>query len=232
MYPCCIARQITAAKPVSAAEISARSRSRVEKHSATYIVRVRRSILSNRRKPKLSVATLSAATLTEVQEGPVKDKIPASLQKYVAQLTLQRHGRPVQIYILGSSHVSRQSCNHAVQLMSAVKPNTVLLELCKDRVDLLVDPSMPPPQHWHSRVINIQSSSLQQASITASAFKKLLSSLRCQQGRPFSASDIEQDCIQLLSSGMFASVTPMTQPASASDAPMFIFHRNKVSKEC
>ena len=178
---------------------------------------------------QLSVVSASAETMHKTHPASSEQVLPNNLQKYVAHLALQSQDRLNQVYILGASHVSRQSCNHAAQLISHVKPDTVLLELCKDRVDLLIDPSLPAPQHWHSRIINFQSNFDQQSRSAASACKKLLSSLRCQPGKAFTAHDIEQDCIQLLSSGMFASVVPMTQPASASDAPMFIHSSNQVT---
>ncbi len=147
---------------------------------------------------------------------------------YIAELELSVSSKTVQVYILGMSHVSRQSCNHIAQLIAAVTPRVVLLELCKDRVDLLVDSSSPPPQHWHSRVIELQPATAQQSSSAAKARSNILSKLHCQPGRAFTASEIEQDCIQLLSSGMFAFVLPVTQPASTMEAPMFVQSTDQV----
>ena len=191
-------------------------------------VHFRRDKLWHRPAKQLQLALRSAATLTKTDPTAETYKIPEALQKYVAHFTLQGRTQPVQVYILGASHVSRQSCTQATELISTVKPEIVLLELCKDRVDLLVDPSMPPPQHWHSRGISFHSNFPQQSSFTATACKKLLSQLRCQPGRSFAACDIEQDCIQLLASGMFASVVPETQPASFADAPMFVYNSSQV----
>lgn len=36
-------------------------------------------------------------------------------------------------YVLGISHVSRESCQQIEDLIRAVKPDIVLVELCKDR---------------------------------------------------------------------------------------------------
>ena len=44
------------------------------------------------------------------------------------------------MYILGASHVSRVSCNRVRELIAAVRPDVVLVELCKDRLGLLVEP--------------------------------------------------------------------------------------------
>ncbi len=47
------------------------------------------------------------------------------------------------VYILGASHVSRASCDRVRELIAAVRPDVVLVELCKDRLGLLVDPVRP-----------------------------------------------------------------------------------------
>ena len=52
----------------------------------------------------------------------------------------------IQVYILGVSHVSRESCQEIQELIQATRPEVVLLELCKDRLRLLLDQvSFPPP---------------------------------------------------------------------------------------
>ncbi len=149
---------------------------------------------------------------------------PEQLSKYVAELKLSVEGRPVQVCVLGVSHVSRQSCSHVAQMIAAISPEAVLLELCKDRVQLLTDPSGPPPQHWHTRAIDLQGMSHS----SKNACKKLLFTLTCQGGRAFTAHDIEEDCVQLLASGAFASIVPMTQPASTRDAPLFVPGKHQV----
>jgi hypothetical protein len=51
--------------------------------------------------------------------------------------------REAVVYILGASHVSRASCDCVRELIEAVRPDVVLVELCKDRLGLLVDPVRP-----------------------------------------------------------------------------------------
>ncbi|KAL0042778.1 hypothetical protein WJX79_010731 [Trebouxia sp. C0005] len=142
----------------------------------------------------------------------------AAILQAAIELKLSVEGRPVQVCVLGVSHVSRQSCSHVAQIIAAISPEAVLLELCKDRVELLLDPSASPPQHWHTRAIDLQGMSQS----SKSACKKLLFKLTCQHGSAFTAHDIEEDCVQLLASGAFESVVPMTQPASMRDAPFFV----------
>ena len=51
----------------------------------------------------------------------------------------------IQVYILGVSHVSRESCQEIQELIQATCPEIVLLELCKDRLRLLLDQVLFPP---------------------------------------------------------------------------------------
>lgn len=48
-------------------------------------------------------------------------------------------GGRARAYVLGVSHVSRESCEEAAELIRAVRPDVVVLELCKDRLRLLLD---------------------------------------------------------------------------------------------
>lgn len=45
----------------------------------------------------------------------------------------------MQVYILGVSHVSRVSCQEIQDLIQTVRPEVLILELCKDRLRLLLD---------------------------------------------------------------------------------------------
>ena len=154
---------------------------------------------------------------------------PLHWQSCLAQLTITRNNKSIHVYVLGMSHVSRQSCSHTAQLIAAATPDIVLLELCKDRVGLLIDPSLPQPQYWHSRFVKLESSTAQQPAPLQHACHSLMGRLQCQPGRAFSAFQIEQDCVQLLSSGLFKSVVPVTQSASDTDAPMFVYTNNQAS---
>ena len=48
------------------------------------------------------------------------------------------------MFVLGVSHVSRESVDAVRELIQAVRPEVVLLELCKDRLRLLLDPVRAP----------------------------------------------------------------------------------------
>ena len=45
----------------------------------------------------------------------------------------------MQVYILGVSHISRESCQEIQDLIQTVCPDVLVMELCKDRLRLLLD---------------------------------------------------------------------------------------------
>ncbi|KAL7551607.1 hypothetical protein ACHAWF_014803 [Thalassiosira exigua] len=49
-------------------------------------------------------------------------------------------GEGVVLYLLGSSHVSRASCEDAKLLVNHVRPDVLFVELCSQRVGLMMDP--------------------------------------------------------------------------------------------
>ena len=49
----------------------------------------------------------------------------------------------MQVYILGVSHISRVSCQEIQDLIQTVRPEVLVLELCKDRLRLLLDQVWP-----------------------------------------------------------------------------------------
>ena len=52
----------------------------------------------------------------------------------------------MQVYILGVSHISRESCQEIQDLIQTVRPEVLILELCKDRLRLLLDQVWQTPQ--------------------------------------------------------------------------------------
>lgn len=85
------------------------------------------------------------------------------------------------------------------ELIHLVRPDIVLLELCKERVPLLVNPDDPPPTLWHSsrqRLVGLPAG----ASWPAAA--ELLAHMRCRGGAPVTATQIEDDAASLLATGV------------------------------
>lgn len=74
--------------------------------------------------------------------GPTTDtpELTPALRRDTAILEAETPaGSRAQVYVLGVSHVSRKSCEEVRELIQAVKPDVVVLELCKDRLRLLLD---------------------------------------------------------------------------------------------
>lgn len=86
------------------------------------------------------------------------------------------------------------------ELIRAVRPEVVMVELCKDRVGLLVDDQVEKQATnlWHTRKVLIEGLPEDPAWPTADELKPLLQT-RC--GRPVTTQDIEADVYTLLSTG-------------------------------
>eukprot|EP00892_Ulva_mutabilis_P007045 jgi/Ulvmu1/4712/UM002_0443.1 len=128
-----------------------------------------------------------------------------------------------KIYILAVSHVSRRSVTDTVNLIEQVRPDVVMIEVCKDRLGLLATPFPPGEQVWHTPSVRISGIP------DLPGFPKaddLLSLLTCKSGRPISTMDIEEDARALQATGLFRTVRPTALPGTNQDAPLFIFRPN------
>ena len=47
------------------------------------------------------------------------------------------HAMHLQIYLVGTAHVSKDSAEEVRELINIVKPSTVMVELCRKRADRL-----------------------------------------------------------------------------------------------
>lgn len=63
----------------------------------------------------------------------VADKMKSLSKLLSKSVTCLRSRSGQSIYVLGTAHVSKRSCEQAVELISVVKPSAVLLELCEQR---------------------------------------------------------------------------------------------------
>lgn len=61
----------------------------------------------------------------------------ASLPQPLAILRLGSPANECTFYILGTAHVSRQSCDDTAALIQKVKPELVIVELCQERQPIL-----------------------------------------------------------------------------------------------
>ena len=125
--------------------------------------------------------------------------------------------------------------------MALVRPEVAVLELCKDRVGLLL-PQKRGPQLWHAREVRLLGLPPTATAATTKAKEggeeegkaspppppfpftpdELLRACRCAPGAPVSTADIEQDCVALQSTGLFRAVRPSTSLPPAGAAPQFV----------
>jgi len=130
-----------------------------------------------------------------------------------------------EAYVLGVSHVSRESCKLIEELIQSVQPDAVMLELCHERTGLLVDDRVASTGQnaWYSDVVEIDGMS----DALVPYKDALLLRLRTYRGDPVSTSGIQQDADVLLATGLFESVIPITAPPPESSwDPTFIYMDN------
>lgn len=106
-----------------------------------------------------------------------------------------------------------------VNLIEAVRPDVVMIEICKDRLGLLATPFPGGERVWHTPSVRISGIP------DLPGFPKgedLLSQLVCKPGRPISTMDIEEDARTLQATGLFRTVQPSALPGTNQDAPLFM----------
>ena len=159
----------------------------------------------------------ATSTSTQSTASPALEKfqLPEELRNATAVVEVDN----TQVYILGVSHVSKVALKHIRQLMETVKPDTIIVELCKDRTGLLIDENAPPPQCWHAPKISIVGYRPKAGWPTAS---ELTQRLKSSNSSPVAASEIEDDAVALLSTGLFGSVRPVAKPPTRNGAPSFV----------
>jgi hypothetical protein len=145
-----------------------------------------------------------------------------SLRRTTAILEVPNEKSPTgvtKVYILAMSHVSAVSCDQVRQLIRAVRPDTVMVELCKDRVGLLATEPPAGERQWHAPAVRISGIPDKPGFPTAD---DLLPRLLSAPGRPLTVTDIEDDHRTLLATGLFRTVRPAAIPSTEQDAPLFI----------
>ena len=149
-------------------------------------------------------------------------ELSPALRKTTAVLDAPNPGAPggsTRVYILAMSHVSAASCDQVRELIRAVQPDAVMVELCKDRLGLLATNFPPGQRVWHTPTVKI--TGLLEGSGFPTA-EELATLVTCKPGRPISQTDIEGDVKALQATGLFRSVRPNARPGTVQDAPMFV----------
>ncbi|GMH40648.1 hypothetical protein BSKO_08552 [Bryopsis sp. KO-2023] len=163
-----------------------------------------------------------SAVAAEESPSPSLFDLPKHLREPVAIVEAKNPDAPGEkttCYILGISHVSQNSCDQIEDLINAVEPEVVLVELCKDRVGLLTDRNTQGTQTWHARKVSMTGASMGEGWPSE---KEILSLCKACRGRPIQVQDIEDDVFTLLSTGLFSRGRPMFSRAEEDEAPAFL----------
>lgn len=159
---------------------------------------------------------------TQRSSAPVK--IPDNLRKQVAVLQASNPSAPdgqSTVYVLGISHVSKRSVDDIKQLLSAVRPEVVLIELCCDRVGFLLPrkSAVKSTALWYAPDVALEGIPEDGA---WPGPEQLLKLLKSQPNASVTTHDIESDCRRLLGTGLFGSVRPLLKPPTTLCAPQFL----------
>jgi hypothetical protein len=131
-------------------------------------------------------------------------------------------GGVTTVYVLGMSHVSKKSCDHVRllstspvcayviiyphdmlttihhvhlqvrELVAAVKPEVVSVELCRERLGLLVDPDIKAKDLWHTRKVSRHNETHQFHIFPIHSIQKLQPALAVYVGMTFQVPPVWQ----------------------------------------
>jgi pheromone shutdown protein TraB len=76
---------------------------------------------------------------------PLSNKTRTLQRLFVAGPHPTAHNSMVEVYLLGTAHVSTDSSREVRLLLETVDPDVVFVELCNQRAPMLVSPPPPPP---------------------------------------------------------------------------------------
>lgn len=130
--------------------------------------------MENERKPETQIpddfvhVTIekeeSAVVSADVEEREEMGVLPDELAKGVVLLECESSaegGGVCQVYLVGTAHVSQESCREVEAIISYLKPQVVFLELCSSRVAILTPQSLQVPtlkemiHMWRKRNTNL-----------------------------------------------------------------------------
>uniref|UniRef100_A0A383WD58 Uncharacterized protein n=1 Tax=Tetradesmus obliquus TaxID=3088 RepID=A0A383WD58_TETOB len=168
--------------------------------------------------PDKVASTAAAAPVTSWQQ------LPTDLRNATAVLEAPNPAAPggvTRVFVLGVSHVSQVSCDQIKQLVHAVRPEVVMVELCKERLGLLVDPVNPERRldTWHCRKVMLDGVPADDPLWPQQT--QLLELIASRIGAAVTTQEIELDCARLLATGLFGKARPAAMNAGRGEAPQF-----------
>jgi pheromone shutdown protein TraB len=111
--------------------------------------------LKQQKQPETTSTSIGNNTTTSAVIPEWKKELPYPLNNKTK--TLQRiivsgpSGRTVEIYLLGTAHVSIDSSREVDLLLQSINPDVIFLELCDQRISMLVTPPLETKQEDSSR---------------------------------------------------------------------------------
>eukprot|EP00775_Hariotina_reticulata_P012413 gene12413-12548_t len=116
------------------------------------------------------------------------------------------------------------------KLVRAVRPDVVMVELCKERLALLVDPENPDrrAETWHCRQVSLEG--VPEDPLWPGT-AQLLQLLNSRIGAAVTTQEIEDDVSRLLATGLFGKARPAAASALKGEAPQFAAVKPEVEDE-
>eukprot|EP00798_Chlamydomonas_sp_ICE-L_P015964 gene15964-22096_t len=176
--------------------------------------------------PRCSAALVDAPAKAKASKE-LPTVLPPSLANSVAVLDAPNAaGGNTKVYVLGVSHVTKTACEQVKELIRLVEPEVVMVELCRDRIPLLVSTDLftQAAGVWHCRKVYVDGLPKREEAPEFPSADELRPLLETRPGRPVSTLDIEADVFTLLKTGLLKSVRPMCQnpsPGQASEFSLF-----------
>ncbi|KAL5573270.1 hypothetical protein UlMin_022867 [Ulmus minor] len=98
-------------------------------------------------EPREEVGLTSAETGAETEGSEQRRVLPDELSQSVVALTCESsaEGGVCDVYLVGTAHVSMDSCREVEAIISSLKPEVVFLELCSSRVAVLTPQNLKVP---------------------------------------------------------------------------------------
>ncbi|KAF8092580.1 hypothetical protein N665_0411s0039 [Sinapis alba] len=92
----------------------------------------------------------SASGADGVAERSKKLELPEEYAKSVMVLTCdsKAEGGSCHVYLIGTAHVSEESCREVEAIVSYMKPEVVFVELCASRLSILTPQAVKVPTMW------------------------------------------------------------------------------------
>ncbi|KAJ4981168.1 hypothetical protein NE237_032005 [Protea cynaroides] len=99
------------------------------------------------RREDVPALTESEAPKSTVMEAQEKKVLPEELSKGVVMLECESsaEGGSCDVYVVGTAHVSRESCREVQAIIGYMKPQVVFLELCSNQVAILTPQNLQVP---------------------------------------------------------------------------------------